>query len=209
MPRSLLARLAAAALIAGCSSGTEPGHNGSMSFDYHGSLPDAPHGTFDVVGSRKVGATNDPTGAGGFISTDGPATIIDVTGSEHDGPQVLDILLAGPPALGVVPMCVALIPTAMCVGSGFWETGPLGGSRHNFGDQSVSTTPMPVMHVTITALTDRRITGTFEGIAVGRCTPAPSPTRPTRSPSPTASSTFRTVRQRRRLAGGARSGGEG
>jgi hypothetical protein len=172
MPRSLLARLAAAAaLIAGCSSATEPGHNGSMSFDYHGSLPDAPHGTFDVVGTRKFAATDYQDGAGGFSSTDGPSPIIDVTGSRHDGPQLFDILFAGPPAVGDVPMCATLAPpTAMCVASGYWQQGPLGASRHNFGDQPSFDTPRPVMHVTITALTDRRITGTFQGIAVGSCT---------------------------------------
>ncbi|MFL5563349.1 MAG: hypothetical protein ACJ79K_17930 [Gemmatimonadaceae bacterium] len=170
MPRSLLARLAAALLLVACSNSTEPGHNGSMAFDYHGSLPDAPHGTFDVVGSRKFAAQNYPTGAGGFISTDGPNTIIDVTGSQHDGPQLFDIVFAGPPALGPVPMCLTpTTPTSMCVVSGYWQTGPLGGSHHNFGSQASFDTPRPVMHVTITALTNDRITATFEGIAVGTC----------------------------------------
>ena len=171
MPRLVLARLAAAALVVACSSSTEPGHNGSMSFDYHGSLPDAPHGTFNVVGSRKPGADNYPTGAGGFITTDFGQTTFDVTGSQHEGPQVLDIVFGGPPAIGAAPMCVGPgFSTTMCVSGGYWQTGPLGGSHHNFGSEVSIDTSAPVMSVMITALTNERMTGTFEGIAVGICT---------------------------------------
>jgi hypothetical protein len=177
MPRSVLTHLAVVLLVVACSNTNEPDHTGSMSFDYHGSLPDAPHGTFDVVGSRKFAATDYPTGAGGFTNTDGGTTIIDVAASQHEGPQLFDMLFAGPPVVGALPMCVTLTPpTTMCVESGYWQTGPIGGSLHNFGSQSSFSTPRPVMNVTIISLTDRRIAGTFEGTAVGTCATCASST---------------------------------
>jgi len=169
MPRLLLARLATAVLVAGCSNATEPDHTGSMSFDYHGSLAGAPSGHFDVVGSRNPFPDDHPTGAGGFTNTDGSLTIVEITGSRHEGPQEFSILFGGAPALGAVPMCGdAPVPATMCVSSGYWVTGP-GSNLHNFGASYPYGASRPEMRVTITSLTNRRISGTFEGIAVGSC----------------------------------------
>ena len=167
MPRSLISHLAAAVLVVGCSDPNEPDHTGSMSFDYHGSLADAPSGSFDVVGSRKPFEDTYPTGAGGFSNTEGTVTILEITGSRHEGQQEFEMLFSGPPAIGVVPMCEAATPsTTMCVLSGYWLTGMT--SIYHFGSPALET-PGTTMHVTITALTDRRISGTFEGTAVGTC----------------------------------------
>ena len=165
--RSIASLAVATAFVLGCSDPAEPDHTGSMSFDYSGSLPDSPAGSFSVVGAREPFPDDFVDGAGGFTGGTAGHEYAVISGERRDGPLHLEIMLLGPHSVGVVPMCDHSQPLPThCVSSGYWEAGSI---FYYFGSVSDDPPPYPEMQVTITSLTDRRMTGTFEGVAVGYC----------------------------------------
>ena len=163
----------AAAFVLACGDPTEPDRTGSMSFDYRGSLPDSPHGSFSVVGPREPFPDHFVNGAGGFTGGDASFEYTEITGERTDGPRVFQVTLRGLSSVGLMPMCdpAAATPTR-CVYGGYWNNGTT--STYRFG-AFVGGPPYPAMRVTITAITDRRVSGTFEGFATGTCAACASP----------------------------------
>lgn len=157
----------ATAFVLACGDPTEPDHTGSMSFDYRGSLPDSPHGSFSVVGPREPFPDHFVNGAGGFTGGDASFQFTEITGERQSGPQVFQVTLYGLASVGAMPMCdpAAAAPTH-CVHGGYWNNGTV--SLYRFG-AFTGGPAYPEMRVTITTLTQRRVSGTFEGFAIGTC----------------------------------------
>lgn len=107
-------------------------------------------------------------GARGFTSGNPPFEHTEITGELQAGPQALRITLYGLASVGAMPMCdPALATREHCVDGGYWINGTT--SLYRFGSYT-GAAPYPEMRLSITAITGRRVTGTFEGFAIGTCT---------------------------------------